>query len=248
MLREVRLVIACLIVLSVPQILYNIFQESALAAEDHCLDRSHVHLRFSRWGTSAVINSLKATGTYLQFPDEDSSRPIKYDEYSVTIESMPPGVTPEMFLAEWERDFNKAIDSPLFTFISEFERRTTNTPVIGDIYDIDLPVDDGSVMLVEASPSHFILQTITTPFSETGSHPESGVRQFGFEKNLDGTVTFYTRSANQVHITPADGIDDTLDNPLGKYIQGIGWGDMIESIGERLGGPNFDQGLECGVP
>ena len=101
------------------------------------------------------------------------------------------------------------------------------SPDIGTIYDIDIKgPDNGSVILVEKTSSSFTFQTITTPFSQTGSHPEAGVRQFGFERNSDGSITFYTKGVSQAAI----GITD----PIGQYYQGVGWNALMKGISDEM--------------
>jgi acylphosphatase len=80
--------------------------------------------------------------------------------------------------------------------------------------------------------SDFTVQTITTPLWETGSHPLNGARQFGFENNDDGTVTIYTRGADQA------GIQDFIDW-AGTPMQIDTWRSFMKGISDeinRLGG------------
>ena len=110
-----------------------------------------------------------------------------------------------------------------------FQRRSTGSPpAIGDIYDIDLAgPDNGSVVLVELAPDHVVFQTITTKFSETGSHPECGARAFGVERNADGSVAFYTRGASRIApaIAAAPG-----GATVGAALQNRSWTQMMIGI------------------
>jgi hypothetical protein len=151
----------------------------------------------------------------------------QFDEYAVTIDAMPPGLTPEAFLAQMSRDINKAVRDYWFDAINEFKRTKTKRPVaVGDIYHIDIAgPDNGSVMLVESAPDHFIFQIVAT--AQDGTHPEYGSREFGFERNADGSVRFYTRGASRSGMLPGT----TL---FGRPLQKVGWTHLVTGIGNRL--------------
>jgi len=207
-----------------------------------CLKDSHIRLRNPKLNSPQVIKSLKDSGASIQSPDETSNLPIKYDEYKVTIKDMPPGLTPDQFMDQWKRDIDAAVDdgNPAttndikFKSTSDFTRRpTTPEPEVGNIYDIKIPIDSGSVILVENTPTYFVFQTITTKSSQTGSHPESGAREFGYEKNADGSVTFYTRAVTQSKLGFGR-INEVIDDVFGKYMQGKGWTAMMDAIADKI--------------
>lgn len=140
-----------------------------LQPDRECLNPKHVYLRNTHFISPSVTKSLKDAGATRQDIDEKSIVPARYDELSIVVDKMPSGLTPEQYLDEMANDLNKAVNNhgkaPLLSFdsISEFVRRSsTPTPMIGNIYDIDmLGPDNGHVILVERTPSHFIFQTIT---------------------------------------------------------------------------------------
>jgi hypothetical protein len=88
--------------------------------------------------------------------------------------------------------------------LNVFTRRpTTPFPSIGNVYDIDIAgPDDGDVVLVEKTSTHFIFQAIKD--KDSGRHPENGVREFGFERNPDGSVNFYTRGVSQAALSGSE--------------------------------------------
>ena len=189
----------------------------------------HARLSAEPWTTDpAVLAALSAAGATMQ-PITDGVGDINYDEYTVTIDTMPPGLTPEAFFAEFAADPNKTVNNPAFDTENVFQRRSTGSPpAIGDIYDIDLAgPDNGSVVLVELAPDHVVFQTITTKFSETGSHPECGARAFGVERNADGSVAFYTRGASRIApaIAAAPG-----GATVGAALQNRSWTQMMIGI------------------
>ena len=191
---------------------------------------AHRRLRSEPWtSTQAVASALANAGTKLQSIAAGSADVI-YDEYSIKIQKMPPGLTPEQYLAEMAVDLNRAINDQDFNGINIFKRvPSTPTPSLGDLYDIDIAgPDNGTVMLVERGSNYFIFQTVARPLSETGTHPEFGSREFGFERQPDGTVMFYTRGASRV---------SWLTNLLPEASaipQKLGWTALARGIGNEL--------------
>jgi len=171
-----------------------------------------------------VIAALAAAGAKLQ-PISGGRGDYVYDDYNVTIDRMPPGVSPEAFLREMATDLNGTVNDGGFDFINEFNRRGSGPPTLGEIWDIDiLGPDDGSVVLSQSASDHFVFTTIETP--QTASHPEFGSREFGFQRNADGSVTFYTRGASR----PRDiGVDLFGDLP-----QAAGWARLMRGISDEL--------------
>ncbi|MBI3269154.1 MAG: hypothetical protein HYZ53_09030 [Planctomycetes bacterium] len=161
-----------------------------------------------------VRDALNNAGATQQKPSEGWwLGSVRFDNYEVTLDSMPPGVTPEQFLANMARDMNGTINDSEFTSDGEFSRRVTNRdPRPGDIVDIDMwGPENGSVVLRESAPDHFVFTTIET--NELGTHPLNGNREFGFRRNPDGSTTFYTRAADTVQNGTAnfgDGIQDGM--------------------------------------
>jgi hypothetical protein len=193
----------------------------------------HARLKEEPWNTDgAVTGALAAAGASIQ-PITDGVGPTVFDEYAVTIDSMPPGVTPEAFLGELAIDPNGSARNPSFDTVNVFHRRASSgPPAVGEIYDIDISgPDNGSVVMAEVASDHFVFQTITTRFAETGSHPECGARAFGFDRNADGSVTFYTRGASRIApaIAAASG-----GETIGALGQGRGWTQLMIGIAAAI--------------
>src|SRR5262249_49478098 len=127
-------------------------------------------------------------------------------------------------------DLNGTVNNSVFNAMNEFSRRSSGDPAIGDIYDIDiLGPDNGSVVLSSMGSKYFDLTTIHTP--ETGDHPESGSREFGFRNNPDGSVPFYTSGASRP--------ENYLSYFGGKPPQMVSWTSMMKGISnsiQKLGG------------
>jgi hypothetical protein len=167
---------------------------------------------------SASIQSI-ASGGWL----------VVYDEYSIVMDAMPPGLTAEQYLQEMAQDLNVAVGDSTFDSINVFARtapdKARGAPAIGDVYDIDIKgPDNGSVMLVESAPDHFIFQTVTVP--QTGTHPEFGSREFGFQRLEGGAIRFYTRGASRP--------SSELTGMIGGIVQEKGWTAMLTGIGATL--------------
>jgi len=147
--------------------------------------------------TPEIEKKLKANGLTQQ-KIGDGWGQVNFDELSVTIDKMPPGLTPEQFMKRMANDPNKTLGgarSELGGWCN-FQRREHGDAKPGDIYDINIAgPENGSVVIRDMSPNHFTLSTVNGP--PYGEHPIYGNRQFGFEKNDDGSVTFYTRAADR---------------------------------------------------
>ncbi|NMF65124.1 hypothetical protein DP113_28120 [Brasilonema octagenarum UFV-E1] len=171
-----------------------------------------------------VQTALTGAKAELQ-PIADGSGEYIYDEYKITFNRMPQGVTPESFLGEMLRDLNGTVSNPRFDEINEFKRRRSEAPKLGDIIDIDIyGPDNGSVVLSDRSDSNFVFSTIKTP--KTGSHPEYGSREFGFERNPDESVTFYTRGASRPQ--------DRLSRKVGDPLQEDSWTSLMSGISTAI--------------
>ncbi|MCK1485082.1 phosphatase PAP2 family protein [Bradyrhizobium sp. 193] len=174
-----------------------------------------------------VKDALEREGADLQNID-DGRGDYVFDEYRVRVDQMPPGVTPEDFLREMLNDLNGTINDPEFDVINEFARRQTGDPTLGEFIDIDiLGPDDGSVVLSQIADDHFVFATVDLGlFSQTGTHPENGAREFGFVRNLDGSVDFYTRGASRPN--------NILADIFGDLPQEVGWESLMRGISNEI--------------
>lgn len=118
-----------------------------------------------------------------------------YDEYSIIVDALPPGSTVSSFLMELAHDVNGTVNDGIFDSVNTFSVTTRNPPQVGDIVDITIPLDDGSVAVAVIDPSYFIFMTVTTP--QSGTHPEWGSREFGIEPADGGGMLLYTRGCSR---------------------------------------------------
>jgi hypothetical protein len=152
-------------------------------------------LRAEAWQSSGEVQAGLVGGKAVFQLLKDGSGDYVYDEYTILVEAMPEGKSPEAFLKEMALDLNGTIENPNFDAVNEFKRRPGGQLKVGDIVDIDiLGPKNGSVILVELKPHYFIFQTIDS--DETGFHPENGCREFGFER-VNGAFRFYTRGVSR---------------------------------------------------
>lgn len=164
--------------------------------------QSWTRLQTAAWCKQASIASMNDPSAKFQKLSDGYGSVVK-DEYAVTMATMPANLTPEAFLAKFARSPNTAVTSRTFNAMNVFTKRTPGRIAIGDIYDIDIAgPDNGSIVLVAVSPgfgmqtgdSWFAINTISC--DKTGTHPECGAREFGFEYTAGG-ARFYTRGVSK---------------------------------------------------
>lgn len=156
---------------------------------------SFKRLRDERWTFNPAIRmGLTAVGATLQSLADGSGLCV-CDEYSFMVATMPPKVTPEIFVVDMASDLNGTVDDAGFSAVNTFERSRKGAPKVGEIVHIDIAgPDNGSVILVELTTEYFVFQTVKT--SHDGSHPENGSREFGFER-MGSQIKFYTRGVSR---------------------------------------------------
>lgn len=140
--------------------------------------------------------------------------PVNLDYYPVKVTTLPiiggHRATASEFLSYIRKNLNALID----TNISDIEpydptegqkwassnplkaAMTWNFIVAGEFLGVYLGnLNDGSVVVSEFGPQHWIFSTIWTPRDLL--HPVTGMRQFGYIVNDDNSYTFYTRGADR---------------------------------------------------
>lgn len=198
---------------------------------------------------------------------------ISMDQYSVILDKLPGDMTPKQFLDAFLKDPNgfaegdkgllglaSALINPLaddsqnfayssaFDAANEFERKDLagdpDTVDIGDMYHIDIPGDDGDVMVVdshsddEAESYSATVATMTDDETLLGTdapkdHPVSGRRQFGIDKAEGGGYRFYTRGVDRATkgTTGAGPID--LATHAGQTAD---WTSLMGAVATKYGG------------
>ena len=205
------------------------------------LNRSFDRLRAGSWISSPQIASAEDASAKFQALSDGSGTYV-YDEYRIFIIRMPPSLSAGAYIMEMARDPNRAINNSTFNHINEFTKRSKTDPAIGAVYDIDiLGPDNGSIVLVALSEAFgisdkegwFDIQTISC--NKTGSHPENGAREFGFEATAGG-YRFYTRGVSRP--------SNWAVRLAGAWPQKTGWTAMMEGIRDTInqrGGQAMDE-------
>lgn len=193
---------------------------------DHKMTESHDRLYKQEFLNNSVVAAAVAAGDGKLQKHDGGRSFLVYDEYTLIIERMPPGVTPEAFLIEFGMHLNRTVNDPVFSGVNIFKRRNPGPLKLGEIVDINMfGPDNGAVILSALEPNYFIYTVINDHYG--WEHPEYGSREFGFERqHNDGTIKIYTRAVS----SPAD----ILADKLGKHFQEGGWTSMIRGMGRTI--------------
>ncbi len=129
---------------------------------------------------------------------------VNMDNFSVTVDELPTGMTAEGLLQEIRLNLNDFVNtnnsefSPYnlysdYPYDESFNWNSVNP--VGTIIYIDILGDDGSVVVTKYNSNSWVFTTIEAPY--TWDHPVSGNREFGFTSNSDGSYTFYTKGVDR---------------------------------------------------
>jgi hypothetical protein len=168
---------------------------------------------------------------------------ISHDQYQITA-NLPPSLSANDLFNNMLSDINSAgrgFGAFDFSFINHFSYRepaAAANPKIGDIVHIDIigELGGGDVIISDlnrsSANSYFRFTTIDNPQGKddlgitTGTHPIYGSREFGFERNVDGSVTFYTRASDQAR--------DPASLTVGTGFQVEDWTMFMNGLAERV--------------
>lgn len=171
-----------------------------------------------------VINKLKdvknfssvIVGAFDIHKIEDAAgNVVNMDEFSVQVNNLPNGMNAFEFIHHIRTNLNNFVNTDYGMF--EPYNEVNNYPFdeaaawnshdpIGAIIHIEIPFDEGSVIVSDHSSTSWTFSTISAPFD--GNHPVSGNREFGFTQNSNGSYTFYTKGV--------DRITDSINSILAK--------------------------------
>jgi GH24 family phage-related lysozyme (muramidase)/uncharacterized protein YycO len=140
---------------------------------------------------------------------EDAYGDINLDYYPVSVSRLPAiggrTVSAGELLSYIRLNINSFVDSRMAEFSpydsGEAKVWSSSAP-LGSVVHIDMKAfggwlnpDDGSVVVSESAPDHWIFSTIWTVMDM--AHPVSGNRQFGYAAEQSGGYVFYTRGADR---------------------------------------------------
>lgn len=125
---------------------------------------------------------------------------VNMDEFSVTISDLPNGMNAGQFLNYIRININNFIDTDFSeydfgTYSGFYNKRWDAPDPTGSILNIDIPGDNGSVIVSNYNSTNWTFSTIRSPWAY--DHPVSGNRQFGYISNGNGSYTFYTKGVDR---------------------------------------------------
>ncbi|KQW01526.1 hypothetical protein ASC87_14400 [Rhizobacter sp. Root1221] len=151
---------------------------------------------------ASVVNEINARGFSLQTIDA-AVGDLNLDFYKVDITRFPSGWDGPKLLQHFMRNINQYIDTrnTEFTpFSDQDAQRLASANPLGTVFRLNiLGPDNAAVVISDVKPQYFSVSTIYTP--ETGDHPVSGHRMFGYA-NEPGKTVFFTRAADRPSLLP----------------------------------------------
>lgn len=128
---------------------------------------------------------------------------VNMDYYPVRVR-LPAGTDPGVLLNQIRTNLDRFVDTSKSSFRpypdqtgnADNVARWNSTNPTGSFVTIDIPVNDGTVAVIDSSTDHWTFATVKSPAD--GLHPVSGNREFGYTGNGDGTYTFYTRGVDRI--------------------------------------------------
>ena len=199
------------------------------------LQESWKRLESEAWCSDKLLASRNDRSAKFMLLSQGAG-PYKRDEYSITVDSFPSGLSPLMYLKEFAMSPNDAVSSTIFNVANRFKKRVPGRLALGDIWDIDiLGPDNGSIVLVKTSGNLVGAENVsvdtdgwfdihTIECEKYGTHPECGAREFGFER-LGGGVKIYTRGVSRAYMHA---------HRTGTPIQDRSWKSMLSGIADVL--------------
>ncbi len=156
-----------------------------------------------------VQRTLSARKMRIQYAHNESySNDLNIDLYPVRIDRFPTHrgtpMTPAMLIKHIRLNINSLLDTSLSKFApysaADAAQWVTDNPV-GAVIRIDIPVDNGAVVVSSATPTGWTFTTVDAP--ATGTHPVSGHR------------TFFIGNRGGVHYFVVKGLDMTSSGIAG---------------------------------
>ncbi|MCL1034471.1 hypothetical protein [Elizabethkingia anophelis] len=180
------------------------------------LDKLKTIVKTSSANSSVTPGGMnEKTVSYVQKLDDAYSTVVNMDYFPVKVNQLPvvngARLTPEQFLNYIRTNINKFVNTNYSSFTpydaygyNDNNLWNSSNP-LGAIINIDISgkkvPDNGSVMVTDYRTNKWTFTTIYEPVY--GEHPVSGNRDFGFDQNVDGSYTFYTRGVDR--LTDASG-------------------------------------------
>jgi hypothetical protein len=197
-----------------------------------------------------IHNILNAPGTRIdtyefgvQDMETDGVGDINLDNYSLKINQLPNGYSPQQLFEEIRTNFDELVTGGDFfwektTFMpydSQDASSWNSSNPLGSAMDFQTPFDTATVIATEYSYDEMYWTFTTVTSFDHWGHPVSGHRQFGLEDNGDGSYSFVVRGADRLHTLFDLGANATLPSPgEGKDfafdLADRTWKNLMESI------------------
>lgn len=204
------------------------------------------------------IYSLPSSLTYdwnFQYLAAAGGMVMNCDYFSVNITQLPSNFSnnPAGFLNHIRLNINSFVDTQYSEFyphpdIPNEAQKWANDP-LGSVIYIDIPGNDGSVVVSDYAANYWTFSTLKEP--RAWNHPVSGNRKFGYIQNSDGSYTFYVRGVDRIESRMQE-IAGQLANPgsfqpLQFTAADALWGSLIGKIREYVIQHNGSAGTPTSV-
>jgi hypothetical protein len=231
------------------------------------LARHHADL-FQWIPPQSIVDQMAARGFGIQ-RIADAVGDINLDHYQIRIDRFPDGWDGPRLLQHFIRNVNSFVDTGKTSFApygpSDVATLASANP-IGTVFNLDIAGPDNAAVVISAAEAqYYAVTTIRTP--DTGDHPVSGHRQFGYF--IEGaTTTFYTRGADRSTLpipgfewliwTGAEGLWQSFQTKVAAWVNDNGgsatilapFSERFNPTAMRLTWGHFDtaQGLSAADP
>jgi Papain-like cysteine protease AvrRpt2 len=169
---------------------------------------------------SAAVNAAMVARGFSVQTIADAAGALNLDKYEVNCSRLPTGYTAAQIVELMRKSINNFIDTDNTEFLpyasSDAALIASANPVPA-VWKLDIiGPDNAAVVIAESTSRYFRVCTVETP--DTGSHPVSGTREWGYREN-DGAFVFYTRAADRATYGVAETVVWTGANHLWRSLQ-----------------------------
>lgn len=147
--------------------------------------------------SAAVDAAIVARGFRLQTV-ADAVGALNLDKYEVNCSRLPNGYSAAQVVELLRKTINNFLDTDNTEFLPYDATDATliaSANPVPAVWKLDIVgPDNAAVVIAQSTSNYFRVCTVETP--DTGSHPVSGTREWGYSGN-DGAYVFYTRAADR---------------------------------------------------
>ncbi|MFS4457310.1 hypothetical protein [Maribacter sp. 2304DJ31-5] len=193
---------------------------------------------------------------------EDGTSDINLDRYSLEINSLPDGYTPQQLFEEIRTNFYDLVTggdyfwekAEFMSYAAQDTNSWGSSNPVGSAMDFDTLMDTATVICTEYSQSEMYWIFTTVHSVDHLGHPVSGHRRFGIEDNGDGSYSFVVRGADRLTtwVDSAANVTLGLGGDFAFDLADRTWKNLMETIekyiNDKPGGnaESFDKNKEYG--